>query len=387
MTRYFSTLLLFVFSCTVGAVDFRGIKSSTDLETLISFEANSEVRSVLRDHAGEILKAATRHSHVEAVIAAVALSPGNVVEINLTPDDLKKATGGEIGIFQSLTLVDLAIPNAGPHDHRESDPYDADFFRHLGEIDTLESVNIIATKASDDWIAPLGKLTGLKSLKFTNNGKLTDAGLAHLAGLKNLEAFSFVGTGITGRAYSGFEGWDKLIKCSHRGSSIDDEGLKQLCDHLPHLESLSLAHAKFTDEGAPHLAKLTHLKGLELGTSNASSESLRALTGLSLESLQLGEGFESPGCFPLVKKIATLRRLTLTNAGKLTDADFESLAGLTQLEHLELGKLELTPERLPALRHFSFLKSMRLVPAKGPFPEEIQAKITALLPNTILQYR
>jgi hypothetical protein len=387
MTRYFCVLLLALSSCSVGAVDFSGIKSSTDLDALISSTTDLEVKSVLQSHADEILKAAVRHPHVEAVIAAVSLSPGKVAEVNLTPDDLKKLAGGEIGIFQSLMLVDLAIPNAGPHDHRESDPYDADFFRHLGEIDTLESVTIIATKASDAWIAPLGKLTGLKSLKFTNNGKLTDAGLAHLAGLKNLEAFSFVGTGITGHAYSEFTGWDKLTKCSHRGSSIDDEGLKQLCDHLTHLESLSLAHAKFTDAGAPHLAKLTHLQGLELGTSNATAESLRALTGLSLEYLQLGEGFESPACFSLVKKIETLRRLTLTNAGALTDADLEALAGLTQLEHLELGKLELTAERLPVLKQFSFLKSMRLVPAKGPFPEEVQAKITALLPDTVLQYQ
>jgi hypothetical protein len=51
-----------------------------------------------------------------------------------------------------------------------------------------------------------------------------------------------------------------------RGSQINDEGLKALCEHLPNLESISLAHAKFTDAGAVHLAKLTKLKGLELGT-------------------------------------------------------------------------------------------------------------------------
>ena len=97
-------------------------------------------------------------------------------------------------------------------------------------------------------------------MSFTNNGKLTDAGMEKLAGLKNLERFSFVGTAITGAAYAKCVNWSKLTRVSHRGSSINDDGLKQLCEHLPNLESISLAHAKFTDAGAPNLAKLTKLQ-------------------------------------------------------------------------------------------------------------------------------
>ena len=310
--------------------------------------------------------------HVEAVTRIVEGAKGKV----------EKTEDG-----QSLKLVDLAVPGAGPHDHRKDDPYDAAFFEHLGHINTLESLNVISTKANDEWIAPLGKLTSLKSIKFTNNGPLTDAGMEQLAGLKNLEAFSFVGTKITGRAYAKFDGFTKLIKVSHRGSSIDDEGLKQLCDHLPNLESISLAHAKFTDAGAPHLAKLTKLKGLELGTSKATPQALVHLAKLPLESLQLGEGFESAECIPLIKGIATLRRLTLTNATKLTDAELNTVAGLTQLEHLELGKVPFPEERVAVLKDFAFLKSMRLVPAKEPFSDAAQAKIQALLPKTALTFK
>ena len=194
--------------------------------------------------------------HVEAVIRTVEAAKGRV----------EKTEDG-----QSLKLVDLAVPNAGPHDHRKDDPYDAAFFEHLGHITTLESLNVIATKANDEWIKPLGKLTNLKTLRFTNNGKLTDAGMETFAGLTNLETFSFVGTQITGRAYAKCTGWTRVTRVSHRGSSIDDDGLKELCEHLPNLESISLAHAKFTDAGAVHLAKLTKLKSLELGTHNASA--------------------------------------------------------------------------------------------------------------------
>jgi hypothetical protein len=311
-------------------------------------------------------------SHAEAVVRIVAAAKGKV---ELTADG------------QGVKLIDLNVPGAGPHDHRKDDPYDAAFFEHVGLLSTLESLNIISTKFNDEWMGPIGKLTNLKVLRFTNNGKLTDAGMAQLAGLKQLEAFSFVGTQMTGKAYAQFEGFTKLTRVSHRGSSIDDEGLRQLCDHLPNLESLSLAHARFTDAGAPHLAKLTKLKGLELGTSKATPQALKAIGKLPLEYLQLGEGFESGTCISLIKDITTLRRLTLTNPQTLTDADLQALAGLTQLTHLEIGKMPLPDDRIAALKPFAFLKSLRLVPAKAPFTPEQQAKIQALLPTTKIDFK
>jgi Leucine-rich repeat (LRR) protein len=310
--------------------------------------------------------------HAEAVTRIVTGAKGKV---EMTADGL------------GVKLIDLNVPGAGPHDHRKDDPYDAAFFEHVGHLSTLESLNIISTKFNDEWMAPIGKLTNLKVLRFTNNGKLTDVGMAKLAGLKNLENFSFVGTQMTGKAYAQFEGFTKVTRVSHRGSSIDDEGLRQLCDHLPNLESLSLAHAKFTDAGAPHLAKLTKLKGLELGTSKATPQALKAIAKLPLESLQLGEGFESVACIPLIKDIASLRRLTLTNAQAITDADLLVIAGLTQLDHLEIGKMPLSDERIPALKPFAFLKSMRLVPVKTPFTAEQQAKIQSVLPKTTLTFK
>ena len=328
-----------------------------------------------------------------SLIAALSLSAMSAFALDPHGEAVTRIVSGAKGKVeltadgQGIKLIDLNVPGAGPHDHRKDDPYDAAFFEHVGHLSTLESLNIISTKFNDDWMPSLAKLTNLKALRFTNNGKLTDAGMAQLAGLKNLENFSFVGTQMTGKAYAQFEGFTKLTRVSHRGSSIDDEGLRQLCDRLPNLESLSLAHAKFTDAGAPHLAKLTKLKGLELGTSKATPQALKAIAKLPLEYLQLGEGFESGACFPLIKDISTLRRLTLTNPQAITDADLLALAGLTQLTHLEIGRMPLPDERLAVLKPFAFLKTMRLVPAKAPFTPEQQAKIQALLPQTKIAFK
>lgn len=310
--------------------------------------------------------------HVEAVIRIVEGAKGKV----------EKTADG-----QSLTLVDLAVPGAGPHDHRQEDPYDAAFFEHLGHITTLESLNVISTKADDQRIKPLAKLTNLKTLRFTNNGKLTDAGMELFAGLTNLETFSFVGTQITGRAYANCTGWSKVTKVSHRGSRIDDEGLKELCEHLPNLESISLAHAHFTDAGAPHLAKLTKLKGLEIGAATATPASLKHIQALPLEYLQLGEGFDKSESLPLIRGIKTLKRLTLTNCKATTDDDLRALAAMKQLETLELGSLPLTDARIAQLEGFGFLKELKIIDRKTGYPEELQAKIKALLPRVAVHFQ
>jgi hypothetical protein len=309
--------------------------------------------------------------HVEFVLRTVEGAKGKV----------EKTEDG-----QSLKLVDLAVTGTGPHDHRKVDPYDAAFFEHLGHIITLESLNIVSTKFNDAWMPNVAKLTNLKTLRFTNNGPLTDAGMEQLAGLKNLEQFSFVGTKITGRAYAKFDGFTKLTRVSHRGSSIDDEGLEELCEHLPNLESISLAHAKFTDAGAVHLAKLTKLKGLEVGTHNATPAALKNLINLPLESLQLGEGFHSAEAFTTVKAIPTLIKLSVTDGSKLSDDDLMVIAGITQLESLMMDKLPLPDERLAVVSAFAHLKSLSLALRPKGYPAETQARIKALLPKADLTF-
>ncbi|MBI1374635.1 MAG: G protein-coupled receptor LGR4 [Phycisphaera sp.] len=361
------------------------VTTKADLDAVIASTKDAAVKAALQANADAVLAAAERHGHVEAVIATIAQSPGRFEKINTTPDELKKAAGGELALFDTLSLVDNAIPNAGPHDHRKVDPYDQAFFEHLGHITSLEYLNIIATKLSDEWIAPLGNLTNLKTLKLTNNGKLTDTGLEKLAPLNKLEYFNYVGTKMQGHAFAKFEGWTHLTKVSFRGSNLDDEGLTLFCDHFPTTESLSLAHAKFTDAGGAHLAKLTRLKRLELGTHEATPKTLTYVQKLPLEYLQLGEGFESREAIALIKDLPTMRQLTLEHTADLTEDDFKLVTGMTQLEHLELGQFPLTEERLPQLKGLAFLKSFRLL-CRPAIDEAMQAKVQTLLPNTAIKF-
>ena len=382
----FSLIACVQFADAADAAALSNIKTQADLDALIAATADAALKQALTTHAAAILSASAQKPHVDAVIQTLESAPGKFEKINTTPDELKKALGGDVALFETLKLVDLSVANMGPHDKRKTDPFDAAFFEHLGHIASLESLNVISTQANDDWIAPLGQLTNLKSLRFTNNGKLTDTGLERLAGLKQMENFSFVGTEMKGHAFAKFDGWTKLTRCSFRGSSIDDEGLRLFCEHFPTCESISLAHAKFTDAGAVNLAKLTRLKGLEIGTHTATPKCLQNLEKLPLEYLQLGEGFETIESIAAIKDIKSLRHVTLTEGKALTEPAIKLAAGLTQVEYLEFSNLDLPDERLPLLKDFSFLKSLRLAQYGHPYSQETKDKIKALLPGVTLKF-
>lgn len=327
--------------------------------------------------------------------AATASDPGSDPEAEQSAarfvQKIVEAAGGRVEplmlpALHTLKSVDLAVANMGPHDKRQSDPYDATFFAQLGKIRSLESLNIIATKFNDDTVGALAGLKRLKTLRLTNNGKLTDAGLVQLAELNQLEVFNFVGTGMQGHAFAQFEGWNRLTRCSFRGSSIDDEGLRWICEKFPNLESISLAHAKCTNVGVAHLPKLSRLKGLELGSRNATGACLAFLMPLSLEYLQVGDGLDSPEGLKAIQELPTLRRLTLTGGKNFTDEDLRLVAKFRQLEQLELGGVTLTDDRLPLLRELAFLKSLQLVNRPQGYPPETQAKIHDLLPGVEIKF-
>lgn len=361
------------------------IKTKADLDALIA-SSDGAKKQALQAQSEAILTAAARKPHVDAVVDTLQKASGSFEKINITPEDLKQAFGGDSALFDTLKMANLASTALGIKAKREVDPFDKAFYDHLGEIPQLESVTILHTTCQNDWLIPIGKLTGLKSINITNQGKLTDEGLAHLAGLKNLERLGYVGTQMTGHAFQNFKDFTKLKSCSFRGSKIDDEGIKALCDAFPQLESLVLAHCYCTDAGAANLAKLTKLKNFEIGSRKATPKCLQYIAGLPIEYLQLGDGLDSPEGTAIIHDIKTLRRLTLTACKTMSDEQLKSVAGMKQLELLELGSLDIPDERVPLLKEFSFLKTLKLVRREKPYTPELQAQIVKLLPNVMVKF-
>ena len=409
--------LLLIFAIpTVGLTappDLTGITTRVDLEKVIATTADGALKEALSGHADAILAAAERHPHVQAVIRTIESSPGKFEKINTTPEALKQTVGGELTLFDTLTLVSTGILNGKAHVYREGtgDPYDAAFIEHLGHIPTLESVKIVATGIEESWLSPLLKLRKLKSLSIEGRGRLgdaslaelgqlsecpdltqlelayfgkaTDAGLEHLAGLRQLEIFAFRGASVPGHAFAKFEGWTKLKSINFHSNGLDDEGFGHVCENFPNLEFIKLWHSQaITDASAAHLGKLGKLKGIEISCKHATAGLFRDIGKVPLEYAALEYGVNSPAAeiIATVASLPTLRRLSI-QADSCTDEDLAALAGVKQIEKLSLSSLPLTDERIGRLKAFAFLESMDLIDRKNGYAEDVQKKVKAALPG------
>ena len=138
-----TTLLLFSLTALhAAAPDLSKVSSRAEFDAVIAATTDAALKQAISDHAGEVLATAEQHPHVEAVIRTIESAPGTFTKINTTPDALKKVTGGDIAIFDTLTQVSTNILGGKAHDHRKenADPYNAAFIEHLGHIASLESV-------------------------------------------------------------------------------------------------------------------------------------------------------------------------------------------------------------------------------------------------------
>tara|TARA_B100000676_G_scaffold283119_1_gene309569 strand:+ start:75 stop:1376 length:1302 start_codon:yes stop_codon:yes gene_type:complete len=401
--------------------DLAKIRSEAELDALIASSEEAPLKQALSDHADAILAASKRHPHVAAVIRTIESSPGSYEKINTTPASLKQAAGGELAIFDTLTSVTTRIKGGGAHDRRKEseDPYDAAFVEHIGQITTLETLYLEARNIEDSWVIPILNLKNLSKLsiigfarlgddalahlqhlstacpKLTELelayfGKATDAGLEQLAGLKNLQKFTFRGSRIRGHAFAKFDGWTSLTNINFHSNQLDDQGLGHVCESFPNLEFIKLWHSKLlTDASAENLKKLTRLKGIEISCSNATANLFKHIEDIPLEYAAFNYGVNSPAAQVVenIKSVPTLRRLSI-QAELFTDAELRILTEVTQVEQLSLSSLPLTDEHIGILSNFDHLKELELIERRKEhlYSDATKAKVNAALPNLAVKF-
>ncbi len=139
---------------------------------------------------------------------------------------------------------------------------------------------------SDSALETVGRLPGVEAIRCAGTrSSVTNAGLAHLAGLTNLKELNLSETGITDAGLVTLKGMKSLQRLELCGTRITDAGL----EHLSGLSSLQILDLSFTDvrrAGIVHLKKLTDLRSLNVqGTvldDFAVQEIRRALPNVSV---------------------------------------------------------------------------------------------------------
>jgi hypothetical protein len=184
--------------------------------------------------------------------------------------------------------------NAGPL--RNLQPPEPEWIRNLLGGDFFDKV-VQASLKTDAQMVRLQVLTQLRELDLGTTDadgllvdfdtRISDAGLAHLAGLKQLKSLVFNGTQITDGGLAHLTGLNQLQELDLGIFEITDAGIAHLAG-LPRLKDLILSDTQITDDGLAHLAGLTQLQSLVLDRSQITDAGLAHLAGLSqLQSLSL----------------------------------------------------------------------------------------------------
>jgi Leucine-rich repeat (LRR) protein len=145
--------------------------------------------------------------------------------------------------------------------------------RHIGTLVDLETLYLYDTQVTDAGLGHLASLEKLKELGLRGPG-FSDAGLIHLASLPSLSKLELFGSQFTddGLKHVGaLSQIEELWLCE--ATAITDAGLAHLAG-LGNLTWLAIHSPNVTDAGLAHVAKLTSLTRLSLHGAQISQAGL-----------------------------------------------------------------------------------------------------------------
>jgi len=212
---------------------------------------------------------------------------------------------GNFGIIGGQGNIGMPVPGAAKLTGKDLQAMLAELKKAAVPGLRLEHVEL-----SDDDLAVLVKeLPGLQTLLLVNT-KTTDAGVAHLVGLKNLRVLGLEGTGFT------------------------DAALTAVAKLKP-LDTLRLGGSGFTNKGSSILGEVKGLRILRLTWTGIEKEGFDPLAKIdTLESLEVvGESTDAD--LAGFKAIPNLKQVRL-HYSKMSARGIEALSKLEKLEQLTL---------------------------------------------------
>jgi Leucine-rich repeat (LRR) protein len=216
-------------------------------------------------------------------------------------------------------------------------------------------------RTTSDGLRHLARLTRLKQLSLGGYElDVSDEGLRHLRGLKNLTSLTVILSKLTSDGLSTLRDMSKLefLNLSHN-PEIDDGGLVFL-EELPALSTLELIYTQIGDDGLTHLKKIKPLQRLRLTHTQITDAGLKHLAELSnLQELGLSQTACTDAGLPNLQGLNQLQSLALEST-QIRQPKWNSIQGLTNLENLRLGRTPLTDEGLKDLQQFKNLQILSL---------------------------
>ncbi|MBQ18678.1 MAG: twin-arginine translocase subunit TatC [Planctomycetaceae bacterium] len=176
-----------------------------------------------------------------------------------------------------------------------------------------DSLAFSGPEFTDEHLSRLAEFKKLRMLDLRNSS-ITDAGLAALVPLTNLQLLNLAGTKITNTGLETLARLKTLKTLLISSPEIDDGAMASITSHSG-LEELNLVGTRISDDGLDQLDQLKQLRSLSLS----------------------GNDITDKGLANLVRKSPQLTRLDLAGT-RVSDAGISQLAGLQHLEILNLTR-------------------------------------------------
>jgi serine/threonine protein kinase len=229
---------------------------------------------------------------LKAIRELLALQALSIQSVAVTDDGLQ-----HLRAFKKLTGLKINCANVT----------DAGLW-HIRFLKGLSSLHIQCAGVTD---AGLENLSGLDELSFLalECPRINGSGFKYLAGLKKLRTLHSAQTPINDAALAHLGGLD-LWSLAFAEANVTDAGLQHIAN-LKELRELTLWDMKITGSGFKSLAKVHWLAHLSLVGTRVDDTGVAALTALGLHTLDLSRTRVTDACVEHLKKMKRLRRLSL----------------------------------------------------------------------------
>ncbi len=226
------------------------------------------------------------------------------------PTTLKKLLGKDFfPVEDVLTVFQLTDPNAD--------------LSALGELNCVRGlVFTSSSNVSDAHLAPVQQLTQLQYFSL-ESPLVTSQGLSHLANLRHLEFLEFCATAAKpdGMVFLRNLTELKILDLSH--TNVGSRGLENIAG-MKLLRILKLNDADIGDDGLVYLPGHDCLRDLELCSNQITDAGLTAFRGLNLTSLDLSDNSLTDAGLPHLQCLGQLEYRALKNT-KVTESGIEAL--------------------------------------------------------------
>jgi Leucine-rich repeat (LRR) protein len=202
------------------------------------------------------------------------------------------------------------------------------------------------------------------ALNLSGRSTITDAGLKHLASLKNLSRLDLTSSRVTGEGLKHLAGLDNLSSLKLSLTQVTDENLKHLSE-CKGLRVLYLGRTRVTDAGLRQLAGLTNLTALNLSSTGVSDAGLKHLAGLDkLSEIYLDNTRITDVGLEELARHSNLTVLIVSNSG-VTGESLKPLGKLKRLTHFGLESDKITDQVLESMQQMGLLHALAQVEVYG----------------------